>query len=217
MVSDDYVVITAVEADFDVESPACMGEPIDIDNNSVGGSQYSWAWGDNTNGGGASPSKSYAAGGTYTITMTATSGNCTDSHTETVQIQEITPSFTSSPNYICEAPYITNYTNTSTVNIGSIASHIWRWGIEHEDPTITSLVDSNQVDSIDRNELYMGYFDDTLIVISDIGCTAMTTVSNNVLLEDFEVLFSISPNRGCAPDSVDFTDLTVPHSFISNN
>ena len=210
LVSDDYVVITAVEADFDVESPACMGEPIDIDNNSVGGSQYSWAWGDNTNGGGASPSKSYAAGGTYTITMTATSGNCTDSHTETVQIQEITPSFTSSPNYICEAPYITNYTNTSTVNIGSIASHIWRWGIEHEDPTITSLVDSNQVDSIDRNELYMGYFDDTLIVISDIGCTAKTTVSNNVLLEDFEVLFSISPNRGCAPDSVDFTDLTVP-------
>ena len=208
--SDDYVVITAVQADFEVESPACKGVPIDIDNNSVGANQYSWSWGDNTSGGGSNPSKSYSAGGTYTITLTATSGNCTDSHSQTIQIQEITPSFTSSPNYHCEPPYTTQYTGTSTINFGSIAYHEWHLEIKDLNPQITSYVDSGSTLSFTRDVGDIGYFDDTLIVVSNLGCTASVVVDTNVLVEVFEVLYTITPNRGCAPQTADFTDYTVP-------
>ena len=213
--SDDYVIITAVDADFDVESPACKGEPISIENNSVGASTYTWSWGDNTAGSGSAPSKAYSAGGTYTITLLAVSGNCSDSYTETIQIQEITTSFTTLPTYHCQQPFITNYTNTSTVNFGSIASHEWRWGI-NDDP-ILSQIDTNEVDSIIRDYDDLGYFDDTLIVVSNLGCTAQLVKPDNVFLEVMTAAFSTDSLRGCAPITVDFMDASTPTTLYPIN
>lgn len=213
LVSNDYVVITAVQADFEVQSPDCKGEPISITNQTLGASNYAWNWGDNTSGSGVSPNKSYSAGGTYTITLTATSGTCSDSHTETVQIQEITPSFTSSPNYSCEEPHLTYYTNTSTVNFGTINYHEWRWGIFDQisiDSFLHSEIDTSGVDSIIRDQDDLGYWNDTLIVVSNIGCTAMLVKPNNVLIEVMQTSFYADPNRGCAPALVDYYDLSVP-------
>ena len=211
--SDNYVVITAVQADFEVQSPDCKGEPITITNQTLGASNYAWNWGDNTSGNGANPNKSYSAGGTYTISLTATSGTCSDSHSETIQIQAITPNFTSSPNYLCEPPYLTYYTNTSTVNFGSIDYHEWRYGIFDQlsnGTIIRSEIDINGNDSVIRDGDDIGYWDDTLIVVSNIGCTAMIVKPNNVLVEQLTTSFFANPDRGCAPILVDFLDTSIP-------
>lgn len=210
----NYVAITDVEADFDVTTPACKGVPISITQNTLGATSYSWNWGDNSTGSGATPSKSYASGGTYTITLTAASGTCSDSHTETIQIQEITPSFTTSPTYSCEQPHLFYYTNTSTLNFGSIAYHEWHheiWDYNSSTGVITTVeIDTAGNDSIIRDEDDLGYFADTLIVVSNIGCTATVNMQNNVLVEIMQAGFVPDPNDGCAPQSVDFTDTSVP-------
>ncbi|MEZ4722657.1 MAG: PKD domain-containing protein [Flavobacteriales bacterium] len=193
----NFVKVSDVVADFSVVTPNCVDEQITITNTTTGATSYTWAWGDGTTGYGQNPFKAYSSGGTYTITLTAINGICSATQTKTIDIQQITPSFTTSTDYACEVPNTTFYTNTSTVNFGSIVYHQWRYGIY--DPVlgtpiiIRSEIDTVGADSCVRDPDDLGYFDDTLIVVSDIGCTAQVVKPQNIFIEIMYAAYTAQP------------------------
>lgn len=205
----DYAGIADLVADFEVEPPVCKGQPINLVNNSVGASTFSWSWGDNTQGSGMSPNKVYNAGGTYTIVLTATSGNCSDTATQTLQVQAISPSFTVSDQYGCEFPFVATYTNTSSVNFGTIDSVGWKLGqrLTGGGPYFGALQSGSPL-SFERH--HAGTYNDTIVVYTEEGCAASFAVQGSVVLEELIADYEVFPDRGCAPQQVTFTDESVP-------
>lgn len=210
LLEDDYVAITDVEAEFELADSVCAGVYIGQTNTSVGASNFQWQWGDGTTSFGQNPQKSYTNGGTYTITLTATSGTCSDTYTKTVHVQKVTANFTTSVNYGCEFPHTTTYTDASTTNFGNVVSWLWR---SEDVSTVTPSGFDGEVyyDSVIQNVRYQpGLYSDTLQVWTELGCTDVQIINDNVLLESLMALMSANPSAGCVPVQASFIDNSFP-------
>jgi gliding motility-associated-like protein len=205
---EDYVGITAVAAEFEVESPVCTGTPISITNNTVGASTFSWAWGDGSTGSGLSPNKVYQTAGTYTITLTAISGTCNDTYTASVTVEGVDADFTPSASYGCEFPHTTTYSDASTTTSGAITSWLWKLGQLNASGTSYAEYSFDSVASITR--YFPGTYSDTLVVTNSSGCSDTRIVTSSVVLEELIADFDVTPRRGCAPQQVDFDDTSIP-------
>jgi gliding motility-associated-like protein len=93
---------------------------------STGSITYNWDFGDLSTATILDPSHLYALDGTYTVEMIATSNNnCTDTIAKTVTVHPLPiPQFSATVS--CDGTP-TVFTNTTTINIGSVKSYTWNF------------------------------------------------------------------------------------------
>ncbi len=126
----------------------------------------SWNFGDGTTGLGVSVSHSYLAAGVYQVTLVVTSDKgCTDSTTHTYTVFPQPVAIFANPAAQCLTGNNYNFSSTSSISSGTIASQTWKFG------------DGNTAIGVAATHTYAsaGSFNATLIVVSDNGCTDSIT------------------------------------------
>jgi gliding motility-associated-like protein len=178
----------------------CAGSVTTFTNLSIGATSYTWNFGDAsptttvTN-----PTHTYATGGTYTVTLTVSNGICTDTYTNTAFVLALpVPNFVHTPTAGC-APLAVNFTNTST---GAV-SVIWKFGDASPTTTVANPIHV-YASPTTANQTYTI----TLIANNSGGCgdSIKKTV---VLFGNPAPSFTFSPNIGCTPHNVTFTNTSV--------
>ncbi|MEM9022552.1 MAG: PKD domain-containing protein, partial [Bacteroidota bacterium] len=196
-----FVTIAPVDAQFSVPSVVCPGDPLTFVNNSVGASNFNWNFGDGTSSQAANPGKVYNTPGTYVVTLNASSGSCNDTFTDTITVDLVDADYTASPAYGCAIPHLVNYTDNSSGNIVQ-----WDWSF------------ANGTGSGQQNPLAVynspGTFFDTLVVTTASGCTDIVVKPISIFLVNVD--FDMDTTRGCAPLTVNFTDLSSPQDSIAS-
>ncbi len=206
----NYIHIGSIQALFAFPDTVCPGVEYQFINNSLGGTSYAWDFGDGTSSSYFNPKHTYANPGTYVVTLTVSDGpGCSDTYTDTVVVENVQALFTSTPHYACEVPLTVNYTDLST---GNIVSWEWRFG----DPTpLGPSIDTAQNPT--HSFITPGWFDDTLIVTTAIGCRDTFIIPDNEEL--FLINLDIEPDvkEGCGPLTVNFTNNSAPFDSIASN
>ena len=156
------------EVDFSATT-ACDGDTTKFTNNSTigdGTMAHSWDFGDGNGSTMASPMHVYASAGKYTVTLTVTgsAGNCTESMTKTVVVNESpTAGFTAAN--VCDGNAV-GFTNTST----GATAYMWDFG------------DGNSATSAAPSHTYAssGVYTAMLTVSNAHNCKSSTTQSITV-------------------------------------
>ncbi len=163
----------------------CLNSISNFKNSSTGAQTYSWSFGDGTFSSLKEPSHTFAQAISYNVTLIAkNSFGCPDTLTQLLSIEPLpVANFTAvkKPNNTVE------YTNTSSVSAGNIASSFWRFG----DGDTTSVKDPTH-----KYEFPISY-SVTLCVKSLAGCESCTTKTVNLASVNYLKLpdgFTISPN-----------------------
>ncbi|MBX7180955.1 MAG: PKD domain-containing protein [Bacteroidia bacterium] len=170
----------------------------------INGSITNWSWnfGDNSAANLTQfPTHSYGNDGSFQVSLTVTSDNgCTASITKEAVVNPLPqPNFSAA--YVCIGNS-TSFNNTSTINSGNIATHVWIYG--DGSPNDTTFAPTHTY--LSPNDYVV-----TLKCISDSGCVATTT--NNYFVYPSPVPFFNYTIRGdsCQPVAVDFSEFsTVP-------
>ncbi len=173
-------------------SNSCVGQSalFTDTSNPNGGTITSWAWDFGTSTSSLqNPSLVYPTIGTFTVSLVVSSGlGCTDSITNTIMINPLpTVAFSYVAN--CQNDVVT-FTSTSSANVVS-----WDWNFDDGNTSILTNP-SNLFDSA-------GVYSVVLTVISDSGCTAISTqlvTINPVPLAGFTAQIN------CTSLTVNFTD-----------
>lgn len=209
---DDTLIIpltldTAQVADFS-STTVCIGDLTvftDLSDTSKGDIiAWWWDFGDGDTSTFQNTWHVYGVPGTYTVSLAITldQNNCTDTVTHSVIVTPLpVVDFTS---YIVCAGIANQFTNTSTINYGTIASWLWIFG---DGDSSTTMAPAHVYDT-------GGTYLVTLVAISDNGC--MNSTSKNVIINylptadfDFDTV--------CFLDTMPFYDLsTVPSVFNDN-
>lgn len=143
-------------------SSVCPGFATTFTNSTSGALTYSWNFGDGSpSGGGLSPIHNYTATNNYLVQLTAISNQSCLSTGTAVAVVYPHPNINFSPPGACQGSAI-NFTNTSSIAYGNIASYFWEFG--------------NGVNSTSLNPSYSypqhGIYNVTLTATSDRGCIA---------------------------------------------
>lgn len=183
---------------FTASGNMCFGNTTQFTStNSIASSSifaYDWVFGDGTNASGSAPSVShtYAASGSFPVNFITTSNyGCLTVVTKTVTIHPLpVASFTVNNGCLNTA---TQFTDNSTVSLGSITSFTWDLG--------------NGLSSNLQNPLYTytlhGTYVPTLTIESNQNCFATTTKS--VVIHPLPDL-AFNPSSGCEGSVIQFTN-----------
>ncbi|MCI4668479.1 MAG: PKD domain-containing protein [Bacteroidia bacterium] len=166
---------------------------------------WNWDFGDGTNGTGQNPVHTYFTDGTYTVSLTATDVNgCSASEVKTnyIVLDHPNAAFSSSGLNGCPGTTFTFTDNSSSIQ--SIAS--WSWDFGDGSPLGTAQ---------NPNHLYTspGNYTVSLVITDILGCT--DTISQTIPIEIYSPPapnFTYTPNRGCEPLEVSFTNTTTAGS-----
>lgn len=177
----------------------CLNVPVTIadisDTISTGTVSWLWDFGDGaTDSTSSATTHQYATAGTYTVTLTAVNANGCRTTTSQVVAMDPIPNadFAGGPG--CE-DVPTQFTNTSTVTQGTIASYQWLFG--------DSTVSTSQNPSHTFTE--PGTYNVTLIVGSSLGC--YDTIVQQVVIYPSPVSnFTFNQAAGCGPLLINFYD-----------
>lgn len=161
-----------------------------------------WSFGNGNTSTQQNPSHTYATFGNYNTTLTVTTDNgCTNAVTQNVTVYASpVPDFTATD--VCH----TNgniFTNTTTVGQGSISSNNWDFG----EGGISNQTSPSYIYPLP------GTYNVTLTTTTNNGCTESITKPARVFPLPV-VDFSVTPDTGCMPLEVQFTDLS---SIASGN
>gem|GEM_PF-1236178 len=167
-------ILPGADADFDAGPDICIGDPATITylGSAAANATYNWNFGAGTvlSGSGQGPYQvAWAASGTYNVTLQVTENGCTspvETHNVVVLPSPVADfTFTT----VCQGNP-TDFTNTSTITIGSIAGSAWDFG--------------NGVPVLSQDASYTfpsaGTFPVILGVASADGCLAQTTLQVTV-------------------------------------
>jgi gliding motility-associated-like protein len=156
---------------------------------------YTWNFGDNNSTFLQSPAHNYAGSGTYAVKFKAvTDRGCRDSVTQNITIYPFPAlSFTPPSNCINTA---VQFTNTSTIGVGSIASYTWDLG----NNVTSNLV--NPTNTYTTN----GNYSVTLMATSNQGCTSVLNGSLGIFPPP---VVSFSYSNLCFGDATAFTNSTT--------
>ncbi len=201
----NYIHVDAPVANFTVnQSQICPGTEVQFTDTSIPDTTIvSWVWdfGDSETGTGQNPSHFYSSAGTYTVTLTITNVlGCTDQVVKVTQVDVIDPpvaSFTPVEDEGC-TPFLGTFTNTSTAGDLSIASYEWDFG------------DGGSSNQANPSHLFTpaGTYTVTLIATDLQGCA--DTVQQDVTATTIPIAeFEGDPRFGCAPEQVNFVDLSM--------
>ncbi len=200
----NFISTNGVVADFVAsDDTICPGGTINFLNITTGAGQFIWDFGDGSpTSGVANPNHTYTTPGSYTVTLTANGGSCSGTATFDIVVDNVQANFTSAPNYNCESPLITQYTDLS---VPTPASWLWLFGNGF------SSTLQNPINTINLE----GVFDDTLVVVSPGGCRDTMIIPENTELFILTPEFLMDPPQGCAPLTVNFTDESDPFDSIA--
>ena len=153
---------------------------------------YEWLFGDGKSSNSTHPKHFYTNPGTYTVKLIVTQqGGFKDTSTQKITINPM-PTSNFSVNNVCTG-VDANFTNSSNISSGSIASYIWNFG----DGNSSSL--KNPKNSYSKN----GSYDVQLISISSAGC-ADTIKKSTTVYEQPKVGFTATDV--CMGTSVKFNN-----------
>lgn len=215
MVRSEYIKLQFLEVDMNViDEWTCRNQNLDISNNTIGANIHGWTFGDGTTSNLFLPEKAYTDTGSFIIQYVASLDNvCTDTIIDSIYVDPIMADFTADQSYICELPADVEYIDQS---INAIS---WEWlfgngntSIEQQ-PIITySLFPEIQEDN---QEIYS----DTLIVVSEFGCTDTLIVDTSVTIIIPKVYFTPNDSTqydaiisGCLPVIIDFIDESINYN-----
>lgn len=188
---DVYNTPTAMFTTADV----CLSDNATFnDNNSTGNgdliSDREWLFGDDNNDFGRSASHKYDTAGIYTSSFVVTTiRGCTDTATSTIEIHPM-PMVGFAGNDTCEKIGI-NFSNSTTISKGSIASYLWNFG---DGNVTTTMAPVHAYDTL-------GMYTVALTAASDKGC--VTSGSNDVTVHPVPTAF-FANDPICDGDSTRF-------------
>ncbi len=205
----DTIIQTLVVSDFtttiDAPLTECVGLPVSIsDSTTIGVDTWSWTSGDGQVSSIQNPTFTYAVAGTYTISLLASNSisGCSDSATQSITINpNSTPSFTAFPSSGC-APLQVTFTNTS-----GTGSFLWDFGNGQ-----TSILTTPPAISYDAN----GVYDVSLTMTDTNGCISTSVVNGMITVAPPIASFSSDLTNGCAPLSVQFSDLSISSNPVDD-
>ncbi len=185
------------------DNAICLSDVVNFGLNSP--SAYTtvlWNFGDGNTSGLVNPSHTYTTAGSFnvSVTVTDTLGCVITFNAPPVIVSDPIPSFVvNQPTEGC-IPFDVQFTNTS---LGA-TSYSWDFG--------------DGTNSTATNPSHSYTVADTFTVIltaSDIGCTRSITQTNLIITHAAAPDFSFTPNSGCLPLTVTFTDLSLnPISWL---
>ena len=191
------VEVTVVQALFSVPSDSgCRGIPIQFTDQTNFAETWSWNFGDGTAlSTDTNPTHAYANNGNYTVTLTATYNNCSDTYTQTAQINISTPvnfTISANPATSCSAPLNVNFSSTASGG----ASYEWTFG---DGGTSTAQSPSHTYNA-------EGTYPVSLSVSNGQGCVNTVTDSNLVGIGNPHADFDVDSTDGCSPLVIHFTN-----------
>ncbi len=184
-------------ADFDF-TPNCFNDPTQFTSTSTiaTGNIIGWDWdfGDGSVSATENPIHLYGAAGIYNVSLVVTSGNgCTDAVMNPVDVSP-EPAANFSVNTACFGAN-SNFTDLSTISIGSISSWNWNFGDGY----------TSALQNPSHNYISAGTYNVTLIVASGGGCADTITSSITINPTPAAAFSSVSV---CNGDSTNFIDLS---------
>ena len=215
-ISSNIIVNPKPMASFTATAAVCMGDAVNISNNSTISSgtisSNTWDFGDgsapivNNN---ANFSYNYTIPGTYTITLKSQSaGGCaSDVITRVVKVNAVPVAGFDTPAFVC-LPGSLQFTNTSTISDGATMTYNWDFG----DGTGSSS-------AVNPSHTYAssGTYTIRLIAISAAGCRDTITSTYGAFYDKPIALFDVTPVVLCQGTPNVFTDQsTAPNSTIAN-
>jgi gliding motility-associated-like protein len=150
---------------------------------------YSWAFGDGGTSTLQNPSHAYAAAGTYQVKLVVTTNNgCRDSASQTVTVYpQSVAGFSMNSNPQCLSNNNFAFTNTSTINSGSITNYDWNFG---DGGTSTATSPSH-------NYAAAGTYQVKLVVTTNNGCRDSITQTITVYSQPTSVSYTINNGSQC--------------------
>jgi gliding motility-associated-like protein len=206
--SSQVVVIETFVADFSQDiTSACLNEVIDFtDLSTAVANTWSWDFGDGTSSSAQNPSHGYSAPGTYTVELTSFGPvGCTDNVIKS-NIITINPDpvvdFTANNTTFCQVPFTVNFTDMTPDAVS------WSW----------TFGDGNNANTETPSNTYtaLGNYNVSLSVTDVNGCSASASKSSFITIVPPTVNFNSNKTNGCAPLTVDFSDLTFSNETITN-
>lgn len=198
-------------ADFLVPDTVCLGAAVPFANTSAPGI-YQWSFGPSANPATSTdpnPSVVFSVPGNQNISLTVTTvGNCTNSVTKTIFVDEANANFTVAPIYSCSDPSIFNLNATSPV------ATQWNWTFsdgttaDTKNPTFTwTTPDKSGYTS-------SGLWLDTifLTVTNPSGCSADFFRVDSIWRPNARFMPDVQ--HGCAPLNVVFADSSTSNEPI---
>ena len=191
-----HIEVTRVKAGFYAESNnGCSGIPLQFTDTSNFANSWSWSFGDGGTSTLQNPTHAYAANGSYTVTLTATYNGCTDTYTQTTQINVTSPvnfTITAIDTSSCSAPFLVNFASSAS----GATSYYWDFG----DGNTSTLANPSNTYATD------GSYTVSLGVANSQGCVNTVTLTNYIGVGGIDAAFSVDSTRGCTPMLVTFTD-----------
>ncbi|MCH8902898.1 MAG: PKD domain-containing protein [Bacteroidetes bacterium] len=194
------VVEVTPSASFASTAPVCTGDNVDFTNTGSTGGTETFAW---NFGSGATPASSvvenptgvtYSTAGTKSITLIITDGNCADTSTQTIDINQTpTSSFTSTAP-VCAGTTV-DFTNTGST--GGSVSFFWDFGVDASPATSTAESPAGVVYSSGGSKTVTQ-------TVTDGSCTATSTSSITINNTPSASFASTAPE--CTGLNVDFTN-----------
>lgn len=206
--SSQSVTVETFIANFGQDTTsACPGSLIsfnDSTTNTVNG--WNWDFGDGGTSTVQNPSHVYTVAGTYTVTLISTNAiGCTDSLIQTNLIT-INPNpvaaFSANDSTACQVPFGVNFTDLS--------SNATNWNWDFGDGN------SDTVQNPGNTYITLGNYAVTLSISDANGCTDSITYSSFIDIIPPSVVFNEDKTNGCAPLTVNFTDVSFSNETITN-
>ncbi|OFY83486.1 MAG: hypothetical protein A2275_16955, partial [Bacteroidetes bacterium RIFOXYA12_FULL_35_11] len=208
----DYIKITKTQAVFSANiDTICKNDSIQFVNNSLNSNQYEWNFGDGFFSDEISPLHVFTTSGEYNvILMVSKNGQCYDSASININIENIIADFNVAENFGCELPFNAQYLDNST----NAVSWEWHFGFRNhsfvQNPAYTIYYDTTGN--------YQMIFSDTLIVTSLHGCidTAIVDSSIVIILPKLDFLPSMDGPYGCIPVTLNYTNQSTYNTNLDH-
>lgn len=214
LLARDETIITILptpQADFRIkEKDLCPNEEFEFTNTSnMEGSMF-WKFRDGNSDTNAVQKHKYVLSGNYDVRLVLTPngvGCPKDSIEKPVEVLPLpSPSYTVNDSVLCNHNDTFNFTNTSTISQGTIASYLWYFG-----NGVSYSVKDTSVSYADT-----GVYNIKLIAVSDSGC--VDSITRNVYVIDKpQVSFSTNDTFQCfTGNNFAFTDLSTVSPYSTN-
>src|SRR6476620_2256321 len=189
------IVVAGKTTDFTAPANICVGQTINILNNSVPAPvSSSWTFSDGTTSSQINPVKTFLSGGTFQVKLVNNYGNCKDSVTKDVTvITSPAIDFSSDDSISCDAPFTVQFTDKSPI------ASAWSW----------DFGDGSTSTEQNPNHTYTnpGFYDVSLTITLAGGCSNVITKSQYIKIKPIITSISNAPAGGCAP----FTFSPIPN------
>ncbi|MCB0848426.1 MAG: PKD domain-containing protein, partial [Bacteroidetes bacterium] len=180
-------------------SSGCTPLTVHLNNTSANtnGASYLWDFGNGSTSTDASPDVTYNTAGTYTIQLQVTNASgCTDTTSQTVQVNATPVAIASTADTTGCTPYLSTFVNNSTNATG----YLWNFG---DGVTSSAATPSHTYNTA-------GNYTVTLIAFNAAGCSDTLVLPQTITIHQTPIAsFTQSATTGCAPLSVNFNNTSL--------